>query len=138
MNYLLGFLTGEAESLLKGFRLSGDNYKKALDLLKDRFGNPQILTSVHMNKMIELESVTNIHDLKGLRKLYDSVETEIRNLASLNLKHAEYGPLLIPLWGLLEKNCAKCDKSVKLGTDVQQVLRIKNFKGDTPVRSRDC
>ena len=50
-----------------------------------------------MNKMIELESVTNVHDLKKLRKLYDSVETEIRNLESLNLKHAEYGPLLIPL-----------------------------------------
>ena len=44
MNYLLGFLTGEAENLLKGFRLSGDNYKKALDLLK----GTQIFTSVQM------------------------------------------------------------------------------------------
>jgi len=45
LNYLMGFLTGEAENLLKGFRLTGDNYQKALTLLKERFGNPQILIS---------------------------------------------------------------------------------------------
>ena len=32
---------------------------------------------------------------------------------------------------------ANHDKSVKLGTYVHNVLRIKKIKGDTPVRSRD-
>lgn len=134
MNYLLGFLTGEAESLLRGFRLSGDNYKKALNLLKDRFGNPQILTSVHMNKLIELESVTNIHNLKRLRKLYDSVETEIRNLESLNLKHAEYGPLLIPILMNKLPNELKLILSREKQFDLQNIL--KTFKSELEAREK--
>jgi len=60
LNYLMGFLTGEAENLLKGFRLTGDNYQKALTLLKERFGNPQILISFHANKILELDVVHKI------------------------------------------------------------------------------
>ena len=34
LTYLLGYLEGEAENLLKGFHLSSENYPKALELLK--------------------------------------------------------------------------------------------------------
>ena len=85
MNYLMGYLTDEAANCLKGLRLSNDNYRKALDMLKDRFGNPQILISAHMNKILELEPVFSISDVKELRCLYDSVETQLRNLESMGL-----------------------------------------------------
>ncbi|XP_066911811.1 uncharacterized protein [Clytia hemisphaerica] len=97
LNYLLGYLEGEAENLLKGFHLSSENYSKALELLKERFGNKEKLISFHMGKIIELESVSNINDLKALRNLYDTVETQLRNLETFEMKNEEYGPLLIPL-----------------------------------------
>ena len=50
-----------------------------------------------MGKIIELESVSNVNDLKALRSLYDTVETQLRNLETFNMKNEEYGPLLIPL-----------------------------------------
>ena len=35
-------------------------------------------------------------------------------------------------------DCANWDKSVKLGTETHYLLYVKNFKGDTPRKSRDC
>ena len=134
MNYLLGFVTGEAESLLKGLRLSGDNYKKALELLKERFGNSQILKTVHMNRIIELESVCDISEVKELRKLYDSVETEIRNLESLSMKHNEYGPLLVPLLINKVPNELKLILSREKEFDLENIL--KSFKNELEAREK--
>ena len=134
MNYLLGFVTGEAESLIKGFRLSGESYRKALELLKSRFGNPQILTTVHMNKIIELEPVNNMANVKGLRKLYDSLETEIRNLESLNMKHTEYGPLLVPL--LINKVPNELKLILSREKDFDLVSILKTFKNELEAREK--
>ncbi|XP_066929877.1 uncharacterized protein [Clytia hemisphaerica] len=134
MNYLIGFVTGEAESLLKGLRLSGDNYKKALELLKERFGNSQILKTVHMNRIIELESVCDISEVKELRKLYDSVETEIRNLESLSMKHDEYGPLLVPLLINKVPNELKLILSREKEFDLENIL--KSFKNELEAREK--
>ena len=97
MSYLLSFLTEEAENSVKGLRLNSENYLKALDILKDRFGNPQVLISHHMNKILEIEEVFSISDVKGLRSLYDTLEIQIRNLESLKMNSAEYGAMLIPI-----------------------------------------
>ena len=97
LTYLLGYLEGEAESLLKGFHLSAESYPKALDLLKERFGNKEKLISFHMGKIIEIEPVTNVNNVKSLRNLYGTVETKLRNLETFGMKNEEYGPLLIPL-----------------------------------------
>ena len=35
-------------------------------------------------------------------------------------------------------DCANWDKSMKLGTETHHRLYVKNFKGDTPRKSRDC
>ena len=134
LNYLMGFVTDEAESLLKGLRLSGDNYKKALELLKERFGNSQILKTVHMNKIIELESVESISDVKDLRKLYDSIETEIRNLESLDMKHNEYGPLLVPLLINKVPDELKLILSREKDFDLENIL--KSFKTELEAREK--
>ena len=42
MNYLNGMLTGEAARALSGLPLTEENYRKATELLKERFGKPKI------------------------------------------------------------------------------------------------
>ena len=86
MNYLITLVQGDAEATVKGLTLSHQNYKVALKLLKDRFADPQLLISAHMNKLLELETVQNINDVKGLRRLSDQVETNVRCLKSLGLE----------------------------------------------------
>ena len=73
MNYLFNLLEGEALSMVKGFQLSNENYGKALNLLKERFGDKQLLISSLMNKMINLEPLTSMCTVKELRNLYDCI-----------------------------------------------------------------
>ena len=55
--YLKGYLTGEAARCIEGFTLTAANYSKALDLLKDRFGNKKLIISKHMDALLGLEKV---------------------------------------------------------------------------------
>ena len=52
------------------------NYDEAVATLKRRFGNKQSIIKRHMNILLRLEPVTLIHNLKGLRQLFDAVESK--------------------------------------------------------------
>ena len=80
MNYLSNLVKGEAESTIRGLTLCNDNYKICLKMLQDRYGDPQVLISAHMNKLLNLEKIRNLHDLKALRSLCDQVEAQVRSL----------------------------------------------------------
>ena len=47
-NYLKSLVQGQAADTINGFSLTGDNYKEAIKLLKERYGNKQVLISAHM------------------------------------------------------------------------------------------
>ena len=80
-----------------GLTLTSENYKNAIQLLRDRFANPQVQVSAYMEQLYKLkhvESMSNVHDL---RKLYDKVESSIRNLNSVRISSETYGAFLVPL-----------------------------------------
>ena len=83
MNYLSNLVKGEAESTIRGLTLCNENYKICLKMLQDRYGDPQLLISAHMNKLLNLEKIRNLHDLKALRILCDQVEAQVRSLNAL-------------------------------------------------------
>ncbi|GFW04099.1 integrase catalytic domain-containing protein [Trichonephila clavipes] len=97
--YLKSFLSGEASKIVSGFALTEDNYKSCLNLLKDRYGRQNHLISCYMNKLLEIEPVKSSFNLKGLRKLHDESEINIRNLDSIymGIASGNYGHLLIPI-----------------------------------------
>ena len=47
--YLKGQLEGSAADCIQGFSLTSKNYEEAKQILEERFGNPQIIISAHMN-----------------------------------------------------------------------------------------
>ncbi|GFT07299.1 uncharacterized protein TNCV_1417081 [Trichonephila clavipes] len=96
--YLKSFLSGEASKIVSGFALTEDNYKSCLNLLKDRYGRQDHLISCYMNKLLEIEPVKSFN-LKGLRKLHDESEINIRNLdfIYMGIASGNYGHLLIPI-----------------------------------------
>ena len=63
---LRGYLEGTALQAIDGFPLPNDNYSNAWNLLKERYGNLQLITSCHVNNFIELEAVSesNVKDSK--------------------------------------------------------------------------
>ena len=91
------FLCDSAESCISGLSLSSANYFEAIELLKQRYGNPQMLINAYMKRFVELPVIKNKNGVFGLRKLYDQVESSIRNLKSLQMDNSGYGTLLVPL-----------------------------------------
>ena len=68
-----------------------------MGIVKDRFGNEQVLISAHMELLLRIKKITSRDNVKGLRMLYDHVESCVRNLKSLKLNTSGYGSLLIPI-----------------------------------------
>ena len=99
MNYLNGMLKGEAARAISGLPLTEENYKKAIELLQERFGKPQILTNAYMESLSKIDAPPA--DTKNLRTFYDTCEANIRGLEALGVKTETYGSLLIPI--LLQK-----------------------------------
>ena len=82
LNYLMSKLTGEAKNSVSGILLSNENYQVAVELLKERYGDKQVVVTSHYTEMINLKQAPN--NPKGLRNLYNEVEKHLRSLKVLD------------------------------------------------------
>ncbi|XP_042911056.1 uncharacterized protein [Parasteatoda tepidariorum] len=95
--YLKSLLGGSALASISGFAISDLNYDSSIEILKERFGRTDIVISSHMTKLLAIEPIRNVSNLKALRRLYDECEIQIRSLSSLNVTAGSYGNLLCPI-----------------------------------------
>ena len=96
--YLRGYLSGEAEKCIEGITLTGENFVRAMTLLRERYGNPQLIISSHMDSLIKLEKISGYRaPIKELRNLYDKIESHLRSLLTLGVDSEHFGPMLIPI-----------------------------------------
>ena len=98
LNYLKSLLEGAALSAITGLALTEPNYANAVDILKGRFGNKQLIISSHMEAFLKLKPVTALSDIKGMRAALDKVEIQVRALQALAIESDQYGGLLIPIF----------------------------------------
>ena len=82
---------------ISGLTLSSQNYSEAIDLLKNRYENPQTFINSYMEQFVNLETVTKTNDVIRLRKLFNKVENRMQNLRSLGVDSGNYGKLLAPV-----------------------------------------
>ena len=74
------------------------NYEKAVDLLKQRFGNRQMVISSHIEVLTKLPKVESIGKVKKLRSLYDAVESHFRGfIEGMEISSERYGCFLTPI-----------------------------------------
>ena len=95
-SYLRSFLAPVALETISGLTLSSQNYSEAIDLLKNRYGNPQTLINSYMEQFVNLETVTKTNDVIRLRKLLNKVENSMRNLRNLGVDSNNYEKFLVP------------------------------------------
>ena len=93
-NYLTSLLESAAAKAIAGLTLTAANYDEPIATLKKRFGNPQLIINRHMEALLNVSAVSSHHDVKGLRRLHDSVETHVRGLRALGVPSDSYGGLL--------------------------------------------
>ena len=96
--YLNSLLEGSAMRAIAGLQLSTSNYTEAIDILRKRFGNKQLIIARHMDTLVELASVPSATNTKALRCFYDQVEFQVRSLKSLSVPLSSYGHLLSSLF----------------------------------------
>ena len=94
MNYLKSKLTNEALDAISGYQLSNSNYKVVVDVLKQRFGNPQLIIDAHYRTLSHLPAATN--QSGKLRQCYDAMECHLRSLEALdeNTEHCHFVALI--------------------------------------------
>ena len=83
------FFTELAYLLISGLLLNSKNYKEAVDILKERFGNKQVLIFSYMDSFEQLPVAKNSIDEINLQKLYDKIEISVRNFNSLGVRLPE-------------------------------------------------
>lgn len=93
-NYLISLLERSAAEAISGLTLTASNYDEAIEILKGRFGNKQQIINRHMEILLNLDCVSSHHNLRSLRKLHDTVESNVRSLKSLGVPRESYGGLL--------------------------------------------
>ena len=130
-NYLKRYLKGQASDTISGLTLSSEHYNDAIQLLKSRFGNPQVLISAHVESLLKASRIKNKEDIKGLRKLYNDIESCIRNLKTLNLDITGYGCVLIPILKAKLPDDLNIIIARKFGDEIWTLeLLMKHFHGE--------
>ena len=94
-SYLKNQLVGEAARTIDGFALTNINYARAIDLLKERYGQRHKIVHATMQTLIQLPAPSNT--LHSLRKFHDDMKTKIRALESLGKPQEAYGDVLVPI-----------------------------------------
>ena len=96
-NYLISLLEGTASRTIQGLTLTEANYHSAIELLKERFGQPQQIISAHMDELLKIQGCNDSDRFTSLRYVYDKITVHVRGLASLGVDSDQYGSLLIPI-----------------------------------------
>ena len=93
-DFLKGYLLDNALKTIEGLSLTNENYPKALDVLKDRYGNVQMIISAHMIELLKLQRITSEEGVSYLRLFYEKIESHVRSLLSLDVDSKNDGALL--------------------------------------------
>ena len=134
--YLRSYLEKDALHAIAGINLTNDNYDKAWSLLEERYGNPQLIITTHMNELFKLRRITSEKDLLGMRKLYDDVENHVRCLKSLGVTGDQYGPLLAPVIMDRLPTQVKLTISIQLKQDLWDLTKLLELFRDE-IRARE-
>ena len=73
---MTGHLEGPVAECVRGLSLTSKNYIEAKKLLKDRFGNMQVIISAYIKILLKLSQLNNDNVTK-LTSLYNLVESNI-------------------------------------------------------------
>jgi len=95
-NYLNSLLERSAKEAISGFTLTAANYREAISTLQKRFGNKQQIIDKHLDVLFNVDAVVNPSNVRGLRRLFDTVTSHIRSLHSLEVQSTIYANILCP------------------------------------------
>ena len=124
---------GNVMTCVSSLNIRNENHDMAVKILKGRYENSQMLISSHIEALVKLNSVKHKNYVKGLRKIYDQVESIIGNLYSLNVDQKSDGTFLVDLLNekLLSEICVvisrRFGEEIWTLTFMLEILEIELF-----------
>ena len=94
--YLKSYLPGQVERCIEGFLLTNDNYREALNLLKERFGNTQLIINTHLSQLMK-PGIVEEGNVSKLRNFFNTAESHTRTLSNQGVNKEHFGAILIPV-----------------------------------------
>ena len=98
-NFLKGQLSEQVKTRVEGIMATEDNYDLLVDTLQDNYGDKTAIKNAHCVALVTM--VKPQHTASALRTFYDSLMSDMRSLATLDLPTTRYGDFYVPI--LLEK-----------------------------------
>ncbi|KAH7954647.1 hypothetical protein HPB49_020552 [Dermacentor silvarum] len=95
---LRSVLTGDAALETAGLPATASCYSDALEILKERFAKDNLIILNHMQRLIDLQPVRSPNYLRGVRSLYDTVQSQTRALKTLKVSEDNYSSMLYPIF----------------------------------------
>jgi len=80
LNMLRTVLDGEAKELIAGFRLEESNYREALQLLKDTYGDKGTYVRNLHSELVNLKPCSNLEDTKKFVLQLERLARELKNM----------------------------------------------------------
>ncbi|GBN46180.1 hypothetical protein AVEN_237442-1 [Araneus ventricosus] len=98
-DYHLSTKCSRAREVIESFPPTGDNYPKAIDCLKTRFGRNDLQVEVYVRELLKLvlKNANSNFCSNNLCALYDNLEQQIRALETLGVTTDKSAALLYPL-----------------------------------------
>ena len=127
-----------AAGCILGLNVAADNYKQALDTLVQRYGNKQLLISTHIDQLLSIKPILNLYDVKKLRESFDKIESNVRNLKTLNVDAKQYGPVLasIIMSKLPNEICLLISRAMPLNREWDVEIVMNHFQRELEPRDR--
>ena len=86
--YLKSQLEGNAARVIEGFAMTNANYARAIDLLKERYGQQHKIIHASMQALLQLPAPSS--KVSSLRTFHDKMETYIRSLEAMGQSQDTY------------------------------------------------
>ncbi|UYV76707.1 hypothetical protein LAZ67_14001843, partial [Cordylochernes scorpioides] len=89
-----------ARELIESYPQTADNYAKAVQALKQRYGQKDLLVEIYVRELLKLMMAnvkTPPDERRSVAKLYDKLETQLRSLESLGVDTKENTAWLFPM-----------------------------------------
>ncbi|XP_073948766.1 uncharacterized protein [Choristoneura fumiferana] len=129
LHYLKGYLTGEAELLLRQIPISNANYSKCWELLKQRYDNKRFICNMILKRFLSQKNAA-VESSTFLKELIDTSSDCLSALANIGVDVSTWDAIVIHLLTLkLDQETRKqWELSATGGTDSNTLPSFQEFK----------
>ena len=94
--YLKGNLEVTPLTTIGPLALTEENYEKAIGMLEDRYGRPDMIQDAHLRTMEEISPIFEASDEKRLRKFQEMIEGHQKGLEAVGIEPKLYEMIMVP------------------------------------------